>query len=78
MTIAKELVHEMAEYLSRRFPQMYTVTRKSPVKGDFGWYGEGEIATIRIQTPSKVDGSTGLDVTYDLDKDDPMAVAGLL
>ncbi|KAF8304832.1 hypothetical protein DL93DRAFT_2090079 [Clavulina sp. PMI_390] len=102
---AKELVHEMAEYLSRRFPQMYTVTRKAPLPGDFGWYGEGEIKTIRIHAPAPAaNGSLdesghddeahrgrpvgsrdsaegynpGVDVTYDLDVEDPMSVAGLL
>lgn len=85
----------MAEYLSRRFPQLYTVTRKSPTEGDFGWYGEGEIKTIRIHAsrtpvdgePSKGveaerenagEGEEGIDVEYDLDRDDSMAVAGLL
>ena len=59
----------MAEYLSRRFPQMYTVTRKAPTEGDFGWYGEGQIETITILP---------MNATYDLEKEDPMAVAGLL
>jgi hypothetical protein len=67
--IAKELVHEMAEYLSRRFPQVYSVVRKPHVSDDFGWYGEGEIHRIRI---------TPLGVTYDLALEDPMSVAGLL
>ncbi|KAF9514578.1 hypothetical protein BS47DRAFT_1342889 [Hydnum rufescens UP504] len=66
---AKELVHEMAEYLSRRFPQVYSVVRKPHVSDDFGWYGEGEIHTITI---------TPLGVTYDLSVEDPMSVAGLL
>ncbi|KAG8894085.1 hypothetical protein FRB99_001528 [Tulasnella sp. 403] len=66
---AKETVHELAEFLSRRYPQVYSVTRRSPAPSDFGWYGEGEIESITI---------VPLDVTYDLEKDDSMTVAGLL
>ena len=59
----------MAEYLSRRFPQVYSVERKPHVADDFGWYGDGEIHTITIAP---------LGVTYDLSVEDPMSVAGLL
>jgi hypothetical protein len=69
LSIAKELVYEMAEYLSRRFPQVYSVAHKPHVPDDFGWYGEGEIHTITI---------IPLGVTYDLSVEDPMSVAGLL
>jgi len=66
---ARELVHELSEFLSRKFPQIYRVHRKKPVPQAFGWYGEGEIERIEIMP---------LGVTYDLDCDDPMMVSGLL
>ena len=66
---AKELVYELAEFLSRRYPDTYTVTRHAPREGDYGWYGEGEVKTITI---------VPVDATYDLDVEDPMKISGLL
>lgn len=77
-TIADELAHELSEFLSRRYPKVYSVTRHPPVpapapssgskKGN-GWYGDGRIKEITILP---------LGVTYNLDEDEPMKVAGLL
>ncbi|EJU05041.1 hypothetical protein DACRYDRAFT_93402 [Dacryopinax primogenitus] len=66
---AREVVHELAEYLSRRYPMMFRVERKQKREGDWGWYGDGEIRTIEILPLGEV---------HDLDKEDPMTVAGLL
>ncbi|ETW76689.1 hypothetical protein HETIRDRAFT_37752, partial [Heterobasidion irregulare TC 32-1] len=68
---ARELVHELAEYLSRRYPQTFRVERHSPEKKPgSGWYGEAPIRTITILPP--------INATYNLDEEDPMTVAGLL
>ncbi|THH20946.1 hypothetical protein EW146_g507 [Bondarzewia mesenterica] len=68
---AKELVHELAEYLSRRYPNTFHVERHPRGKdGDDGWYGEGRIRMITILPP--------VNATYNLDEEDPMTVAGLL
>ena len=47
---AIELVHELAEYLSRRFPTTFEVVRhKSEVPAlHDGWYGAPPVQTIRI------------------------------
>ncbi|CCM03992.1 uncharacterized protein FIBRA_06148 [Fibroporia radiculosa] len=67
---AEEFVHELAEYLSRRYPAIYAVVRKvKSEKGISGWYGEGQIKTITV---------IPLQVTYDLDKEEPLKVASLL
>ena len=66
---AKELVYELAEFLSRRYPDTYTVSRHEPRDGDYGWYGEGQVKTITI---------VPVNATYDLDVEDPMKVSGLL
>lgn len=66
---AKEVLHELAEYLSRRYPTVYSVTRKHHRPSDFGWYGQGEIETITVHP---------LHVTYELDREDSMTLAGLL
>lgn len=67
---ARELVYELSEYLSRRYPKTFSVTRHSLEKGgEGGWYGEGRIHTITILP---------VNTTYDLDVDDPMTVSGLL
>ena len=65
------MVLELAEYLSRRYPEEFSVERH-PVgaSGDPGWYGEGRISKITMLPP--------ISVTYDLDKEDPMTVAALL
>ena len=65
---AFELVHELAEYLSRRFPNVYRVTRLGG-KDASGWYGEPGIKEITI---------TPLGKTYSLQDEDPMTVAALL
>ena len=66
---AKELAYELSEFLSRKFPNFYRVIRKDHFPQDMGWYGDGEIKTIEI---------IPLKVTYDLDSDNPMMIAGLL
>ncbi|TFK56026.1 hypothetical protein OE88DRAFT_694681 [Heliocybe sulcata] len=66
---AKELVHELAEYLHRRYPTTYNVERGSKHDEGFGWYGLPQIRTITI---------VPIGVTYDLDTEDPMTVAALL
>ncbi|KAI5124771.1 hypothetical protein M0805_005405 [Coniferiporia weirii] len=66
---AKELCYELAEYLSRRYPDTYRVTRHAPHFGDFGWYGEGQIRQITI---------IPVGATYDLDEEDPMKISALL
>ncbi|EIM88152.1 uncharacterized protein STEHIDRAFT_146234 [Stereum hirsutum FP-91666 SS1] len=67
---AEELAHELAEFLSRRYPKVYSVTRHAPgsEKGN-GWYGDGRIKEVTILP---------LGVPYNLDEDEPMKVAGLL
>ncbi|KAI8984978.1 hypothetical protein BD414DRAFT_462851 [Trametes punicea] len=68
---AEELMYELAEYLSRRHPDVYRVTRRA-VSGNLeenGWYGEGKIKEITI---------TPFDETYDLEKEEPLKVARML
>lgn len=60
-------MHELAEYLSQRYPALYQAVRKE--KDTSGWYGQGEIKTITI---------IPLQETYDLDEQDPLIVASLL
>ncbi|KIM47089.1 hypothetical protein M413DRAFT_16557 [Hebeloma cylindrosporum] len=45
-----ELVHELAEYLSRRFPTMFEIVRHSSsvVSESTGWYGLPPIKSIRV------------------------------
>ncbi|KAI0069174.1 hypothetical protein BV25DRAFT_1910871 [Artomyces pyxidatus] len=67
---AKELMYELAEFLSRRCPKVFRVSRHPPSdEQDAGWYGEGKIKDITILP---------LDVTYNLDEGDPMTIAALL
>lgn len=66
---AIELVHELAEYLSRRFPDIYRVTRFSGMNDASGWYGLPGIKEITIIPLGK---------TYNLQNEDPMTVASLL
>ena len=66
---AKDLVYELSEFLSRRYPDTYRVTRHEPRQGDFGWGGEGQVRTVTV---------VPVGATYDLDVEDPMRVAGLL
>lgn len=65
-----ELVHELAEYLSRKYPLVYTVTRHAPASsGSFGWYGMGQIKDITV---------VPLEKTFCLDEEDPMRLSALL
>ncbi|KLO16388.1 hypothetical protein SCHPADRAFT_901620 [Schizopora paradoxa] len=66
---ARELVYELSEYLSRRYPDTYSVTRHAPSVDDFGWYGEGQVKEVTILP---------LAVSYNLDQEDPMKVSSLL
>lgn len=70
---AREACLELAEFLSRKYPQMYTVERRE--RNSAGWYGEGEIRRIFLDKSATLD---GMPRTYDLDKEDPMHVAGVL
>ena len=67
---AREVVHELAEYLVRRYPHSYSVTRHDPsTTTDGGWYGEGQIQTITLKVVGQ---------TLDLDHEDPMTAAAFL
>ena len=60
---AHELCQDLCEFLSRRYPQVYTVERSS--KNTFGWYGDGNIT--KIEMPA-------LNASYDLVNEDPIKV----
>ncbi|VDC06240.1 unnamed protein product [Peniophora sp. CBMAI 1063] len=62
---AEELVQELSEFLVRRYPSMYSVTRDESVDG---WNGAGKVTTVTI-LPTKE--------TYDVSVE-PMRVAALL
>jgi len=67
---AREVVHELAEYLVRRYPLSYSVTRRNPsTTTEGGWYGEGQIQTITLKAVGQ---------TVDLDREDPMTAAASL
>lgn len=67
---AREVVYELAEYLVRRYPRLYSVTRHNPsAKTEGGWYGEGQIRTITLEVVGQ---------TIDLDHEDPMTAAAFL
>ena len=67
---AREVLYELAEYLVRRYPRLYSVTRHDPsTTAEGGWYGEGQIRTIKLEAVGQ---------TLDLDNEDPMTVAALL
>lgn len=66
---ASELVYELAEFLSRRYPKVYSCTRHPPRENDYGWYKEGQIKEITM---------IPLGATYNLDVEDPMKVSALL
>ncbi|KAI0772546.1 hypothetical protein BD413DRAFT_46218 [Trametes elegans] len=68
---AEEFMYEVSEYLSRRHPYVYRVTRKPVSKkpDENGWYGEGKIKTITL---------VPFNETYDLEKDEPLRVARML
>lgn len=69
MHLAAELVQELAEYLSVRFPHLYTVKRHDPAKDPSGWYGQGSIREITLVPLRK---------TYTLADEDPMVISALL
>ena len=64
-------MYELAEYLSRRHPDVYSVTRHpvSRHEDENGWYGEGRITTITI---------IPFEETHDLDTEEPLKVARML
>ncbi|RFU28100.1 hypothetical protein B7463_g8239, partial [Scytalidium lignicola] len=64
---AKELCQDLSEFLSRRYPQLYKITRSKTDHN--GWYNEGSI--VRITIPA-------VEADYDLTREDPLTVAGLL
>ena len=67
---AREVVHELAEYLVRRYPLSYSVTRHDPsTNAEGGWYGEGQIRTITVKVVGQ---------TLNLDHEDPMTAAAFL
>lgn len=68
---AEELVHEFAEYLSRRHPDVYRVARRPVSRNpeENGWYGEGKIWQVTVIPFGE---------TYDLEKDEPLKVARML
>ena len=66
---ATELVHELAEYLSDKFPDLYSVVRHDASKNASGWYGRPAIKEITIIPLGK---------TYKLDEEDPMVISALL
>ena len=64
-------MYELAEYLTRRHSDMYSVTRHpvSRHEDENGWYGEGRIRTITI---------IPFEETHDLDTEEPLKVARML
>lgn len=62
-------MHELAEYLSRRFPDVYRVTRCEGATDASGWYGLPAVKEITIVPLGK---------TYSLQDENPMIVAALL
>lgn len=67
---AREAVHELAEYLARRYPHLYSVTRHTTsATTEDGWYGEGKIHLITLNVVGK---------TLNLDREDPMTAAAVL
>lgn len=60
---------ELSEFLSQRYPQVYTVTRRKGLEGS--WFDEPD-EICKIDIPA-------LGVSYDFDQvDDAMLVAGLI
>lgn len=67
---ARELVYELVEYLSRRYPEVYRVTRKAAgEKGAYSWYGEGQIQTVTV---------VPLQRTYNIEEEEPMTLSALM
>ena len=69
IVLAAELVQELAEYLSLRFPAVYSVVRHDAEKDASGWYGQSSIKEVTILPLQK---------TYKLSDEDPMVIAALL
>lgn len=47
---AREMVHELVEYLTRRYPHLYTGARHDPsTTAEGGWY-EGRIRLITLNS----------------------------
>lgn len=61
---AHELCQDLGEFLSRRYPQVYTIQRSTT--DTLGWYGLGSIT--RIDMPP-------LGASFDLTKEDPLTVS---
>ncbi|GBE79122.1 hypothetical protein SCP_0203190 [Sparassis crispa] len=67
---AEEFLYELAEYLPRRYPTIYRVERHATSKpNSYSWYGENPIKSITI---------IPLQITYDLDEEDPLTMAARL
>lgn len=67
--LALELVYELAEFLSRRYPTTYSVTRLPVVEESYGWHGLGQIRDITIIPLNK---------TYTIGEQDPLLIASML
>ena len=64
---AHELCQDLCEFLSRRYPTIYTIQRSKADR--LGWYGEGSITAISMPF---------LGVSYNLATEDPLYVAGMI
>ncbi|ETS86552.1 hypothetical protein PFICI_00380 [Pestalotiopsis fici W106-1] len=64
---AWELCQDLCEFLARRYPQVYNIRRSE--KDYLGWYGLGSVVSV---------GMPSLGAFYDLTKEDPLTVAGLI
>ena len=62
-------MQELAEYLSARYPAIYTVVRHEPGTDAEGWDGQPSIKQITIVPLQK---------TYTLSEEDPMVISALL
>lgn len=68
LTRRQELLLELAEFLSQRYPTVYSVTRRTGTEGS--WFDEpNEICAIEIPD---------LGVKYDFDSMDAMEIAGMI
>ncbi|CAH0057596.1 unnamed protein product [Clonostachys solani] len=64
---AIELCQDLGEFLSMRYPGVYVIERSE--KDTSGWHGKGSITKIAMPA---------LGASYDLTKDDPLTVTGLI
>jgi hypothetical protein len=62
-------VQELAEYLSRRYPNVYSIERYATSPTSHGWYGEPPVKSVAIKP---------LDVTYDLEKEEAINIIAML